>query len=156
MSPACQLRDAEAADLESLRLLQQAGGLGVLAADEFLALLAAAENDSAHVPVATVAGEAVGFSLTTCVLDEASLLDIVVCPDYRHRGIGRQLLSATRDRLRALGMARWLLEVRASNAAALALYRAFGFQQDGVRPDYYPRRGALPAEPAILMSLTLE
>jgi ribosomal-protein-alanine N-acetyltransferase len=128
----------------------------VLAADDLLALLEAAENDAAHVPVAIIAGEPVGFGLTTWVLDEASLLDIVVCPDYRHRGIGRQLLGATRNRLRALGMARWLLEVRASNAAALALYRDFGFRQDGVRPDYYPRRGALPAEPAILMSLTLE
>jgi ribosomal-protein-alanine N-acetyltransferase len=60
------------------------------------------------------------------------------------------------DHVAELGRARACrlatLEVRRSNEAALALYRALGYRQVGVRPRYYAEEG----EDAILMTLDLD
>jgi GNAT superfamily N-acetyltransferase len=56
---------------------------------------------------------------------------VVVAPAYRRRGVGRLLMAAVADKLRARGCTEWRLEVRASNAPALALYRAVGMRPLG-------------------------
>jgi ribosomal-protein-alanine N-acetyltransferase len=102
-------------------------------------------------------GDAVqGFAALSRVLDEGTLLNIVVAPDARRGGCGRALLRAVVDEARRLSLRRLLLEVRESNAAARGLYAEFGFTADALRPGYYPARGGQPAEAAILMSLCLE
>jgi [ribosomal protein S18]-alanine N-acetyltransferase len=55
---------------------------------------------------------------------------------------------------REQGAQRVLLEVRQSNAAAQALYRALGFRTDGLRRRYYPA-SASQREDAVLMSIDL-
>ncbi len=68
----------------------------------------------------------------------AWLLSMWVSPDYRHRGIGRQLIDAVVAWARDAGCDRIVLEVSDDNTAAIACYAAQGFVPNG-------RTGALPA-----------
>ena len=95
-------------------------------------------------------GELVAFALFSRLFDEAELLQIAVAPDRRREGLGRHLLEVSQALLTGSGCARLLLEVRASNAAAIRLYRIRGFQEDGRRRGYYG--SAEGAEDALLMS----
>jgi ribosomal-protein-alanine N-acetyltransferase len=98
--------------------------------------------------------EVVGFAVTQRVLDDGTLMNIAVRPEHQGRGFGSRLLQAALDGLRQQGAARCFLEVRAGNAAAIALYRRHGFIDDGLRRDYYPSPNG--REDALLMSRRLE
>ena len=56
---------------------------------------------------------------------------------YRGKGIGKKLVNALVKKLYARGVRRIFLEVRVSNAAAMALYLRCGFVGVAVRPRYY-------------------
>ena len=93
-------------------------------------------------------GALLGYAVLSTVLDEGNLDNIAVAPDCRRRGVADVLLSA----LTAFGRARLaclMLEVRASNAPAIALYEKHGFRAVGRRKNYYDA----PREDAILMTL---
>ncbi len=92
-------------------------------------------------------GRAVGWAVCQRVGEEAEVLRLGVRPALRRQGWGRMLVEGVRERLRADGATRIFLEVRAGNAAALALYRAAGFRQSGRRRNYYPH----PPEDAVVM-----
>jgi ribosomal protein S18 acetylase RimI-like enzyme len=72
---------------------------------------------------------------------EAELIDIVVAPLWRRRGVAKALLrwafAALRVSLEPQQIAVVQLEVRADNESALALYRGLGFVSDTVRKGYY-------------------
>ena len=76
---------------------------------------------------------------------EADVMNLAVVPVARRRGLGRRLMEALWEKLMALGDESLTLEVRASNAPAIALYEGLGFAQVGRRPRYYekPREDAL-------------
>ena len=90
---------------------------------------------------ATVAG----YVGSQSVLDEADMMNVAVHPDYRRKGIARQLVTELVAALAKKGVHSLALEVRASNAPAIALYEQLGFQQVGRRPNYYrnPKEDAL-------------
>ncbi len=96
-------------------------------------------------------GSILGYAVLSVVLDEGNLDNIAVAPEARRRGVADALLTALtglgRDRLSVL-----MLEVRASNAPALALYEKHGFAAVGRRKNYY----TAPKEDAILMTLEFE
>ena len=79
-------------------------------------------------------GPIVGFSNTWHVAGEVELLIIAVSPEVRRRGVGAALLEHV---LALAGAARVMLEVRANNVPAQALYESAGFVRDGLRPRYY-------------------
>lgn len=81
--------------------------------------------------------EIIGFAIYECVLDEATLLNIAVNPDFQGQGSGRHLLRKTLRELDAT-IAKIFLEVRISNEAALRLYQSEGFIEIGQRRNYYP------------------
>ena len=82
--------------------------------------------------------------------DVADLLRLLVAPAWRRRGWGRRLVDAAVAHLRPHGVERFLLEVSAGNAPALALYRAEGWSAIGRRRDYYG-----PGDDAIVMARRL-
>jgi ribosomal-protein-alanine N-acetyltransferase len=97
-------------------------------------------------------GEAIlGFIVFWIVHDEVHVLNVAVAADARRRGVARFLMHEAASRGRAAGARLATLEVRRSNVAAIALYRALGYRQVGVRPNYYVDEG----EDAIVMVLDL-
>jgi len=96
-----------------------------------------------------------GFAAWARLPDAAELHNLAVAPDWRRRGVARALLRDSLERLAGAGATRLLLELRAGNLPALALYRSAGFQEDGRRRAYYRGGHGEPAEDALLMSLSL-
>lgn len=97
-----------------------------------------------------------GFAACSRVLDEATLLNLVVVPEARSQGVAKLLLQALIGRLARHAVARLLLEVRESNETAKTLYLSAGFKRDGQRTHYYPARDGGAPETAVLMSRQLE
>jgi ribosomal-protein-alanine N-acetyltransferase len=68
---------------------------------------------------------------------EAELITLVVAPEARRCGRGRALLAAFEGQAARMGACEAFLEVASDNRPALALYRAAGWQERGVRRGYY-------------------
>ena len=100
------------------------------------------------------AGHDAGIALYRVAADEAELLTIAVRPTERRRGLGRRLLMAVIERVRAAGARALFLEVGADNPPARALYETMGFRVIGRRAAYY-RRGEGAAADALIMRLSL-
>lgn len=88
--------------------------------------------------VCRINGELTGYFVVMMALDEAHLLNISVSEKHQGVGLGARLLRAAMHSALKAGGRTLLLEVRVSNAKALALYRHYGFEQIGVRRGYYP------------------
>lgn len=95
----------------------------------------------------------VAFAVTQVVLDEATLFNLAVHPDHQRQGYGRRLLEQLIVELEQKDVITLWLEVRASNARAIALYDSLGFNEVSVRKNYYPT--AQGREDAIIMALPL-
>ena len=83
--------------------------------------------------------------------DDADITNIATHPDYRRRGAAAAVLEVLTACAKEAGMFAVHLEVRASNAPAIALYEGFGFSVDGIRKNYYKN----PTENAVLMTFSL-
>ncbi|EPG4961066.1 TPA: ribosomal protein S18-alanine N-acetyltransferase [Citrobacter amalonaticus] len=101
----------------------------------------------------TVEGRMAAFAITQVVLDEATLFNIAVDPDFQRRGIGKALLEHLIDELEKRGVLTLWLEVRSSNVAAIALYESLGFNEVTIRRNYYPTADG--REDAIIMALPI-
>jgi ribosomal-protein-alanine N-acetyltransferase len=95
--------------------------------------------------VATDGDTVAGYIGSQSVMGEADMMNVAVHPDYRRKGIGKQLVEALVASLKDNGVYSLTLEVRASNEPAISLYDQLGFTQVGRRPNYYrdPREDAL-------------
>ncbi|MGA3238164.1 MAG: ribosomal protein S18-alanine N-acetyltransferase [Bryobacteraceae bacterium] len=121
---------------------------------EHVAAIQAASPEAAQWP----AEDYLGLDFRVCILDdriagfavsritgpdERELLNLAVAPEFRRRGVGaalmRSLITGT-----AISV---FLEVRESNLGARVFYKTLGFQEVGLRPEYY----ASPSESAIVM-----
>ncbi len=103
-------------------------------------------TDVARLYVARAAdGSLVGYCACWMIFDELHINSLAVEEQWRRRGVARQMLAFVLDAAIASGATSATLEVRASNAAARALYEGLGFKVEGVRRDYYqePREDAL-------------
>lgn len=85
-------------------------------------------------------GTLVGYGLLLMAVDEAQLLNLTVLPEFQGQGLGSELLAHLQRVAGNHGARRMFLEVRQSNAAALALYRRFRFTEIGRRRGYYAAR----------------
>ncbi|MCI6227789.1 MAG: ribosomal protein S18-alanine N-acetyltransferase [Clostridiales bacterium] len=90
-------------------------------------------------------GAVCGYVGSQTVLDETDMMNIAVRPDCRRKGIAAALIAELVSRLKARGSRILRLEVRESNLPAIALYKAMGFTQLGLRKNYYrnPKENAL-------------
>ena len=92
-----------------------------------------------------------GFIAARLTLDELHINNVAVRAGHRRRGLGRALLHEALRRGARVG-AKWaVLEVRASNDAALGAYSALGFEVVGRRRGYY----SAPLEDALVMGRSL-
>ena len=95
--------------------------------------------------VAEENGIVCGYVGSQTVLDETDMMNIAVHPDFRRKGIAAALIAELVRLLKERGSRILRLEVRESNAPAIALYESLGFAQLGLRKNYYrnPKENAL-------------
>ena len=93
----------------------------------------------------------IGFVIARRSADELEILNLAVEVGFRRLGVGSQLLEAVFEQARTSGTERALLEVRASNAAAIAFYEHHRFALAGRRARYYSN----PCEDALVLSRAL-
>lgn len=93
------------------------------------------------------AGGVVGFLVARRIANDLEILNVAVHPSVRRQGIGGGLLAEAIDWGKSFNAETAILEVRASNFAALAFYERKGFHLVGKRPKYYTS----PLEDALLL-----
>lgn len=96
-----------------------------------------------------------------CVLfpavDELHLLNITVSPKLRRLGIAARIMNAIEGVAAQQKMPRIILEVRPSNTSALELYQKLGYEQIGLRKNYYPaQHGSSAREDALVMAKSIK
>ena len=117
------------------------------------AQLTAELPDEHHEFLVAEAGESVlGYVGMMFVLDEGYISNVAVSPEHRRQGIASALIGELLRRAEELRLSFVTLEVRESNAPAIALYEHFGFAPVGRRKGYYDA----PKEDAILMTRFLK
>lgn len=102
--------------------------------------------------MAEKAGRAAGYLLAYTVAGEVEIARIAVAKELQRQGVARTLLDELETLCKSRGVRKILLDVRAGNAAARALYTKAGFAEDGIRQRFYDD----PTEDAVLMSRTVE
>ena len=111
------------------------------------AILHEVTNPISYWLVAVENGQVLGYVGSQYGYGEADMMNLAVVPDFRNRGIGQQLVTELISHLDDLDVKSLTLEVRQSNAAAINLYEKMGFQQVGLRPNYYQK----PKEAALIL-----
>ena len=110
-------------------------------------------RDAQHEFIAVVdGGRVLGYVGLMYVLDEGYISNVAVHPEARRQGIGDALIDALAAKAAELELAFLTLEVRESNAPAIALYAKHGFHPVGKRKNYYDA----PKEDAVLMTCYLK
>ena len=80
-----------------------------------------------------------GYICRWIVGDEVSILNVAVDPGYQRRGLARALVTTIEAEAEDRRATSITLEVRENNAAGRALYVSLGFEQVGLRRDYYAK-----------------
>ena len=94
-----------------------------------------------------------GYGLLSVGAGECHLLNICIAPRYQGRGYGSQLIDLLLDVARGRNARMAFLEVRVSNKAAFHVYTKMGFNELGVRKNYYPTHAG--REDAMLLARSL-
>ena len=105
------------------------------------------ENDRALYVTAEADGKVVGYAGLWVIFDEGHITNVAVHPDFRGKGLGREIVEFLIAEGEKEGVTSQTLEVRPSNMPALALYGRLGFTEEGRRKGYYEDNG----EDAIIM-----
>lgn len=152
MRPTETVRRLGPADLAALSSLEQAASPAPWTPNQLQAALA-----DPGTRVFGIEHEAclVGHAVVVRLPFDAELQAILVAREARRQGMAGRLLAAVIEQAETWCSERLLLEVRAGNEAALALYRGAGFAEDGRRRGYYPARTGGQREDALLMSRPL-
>jgi [ribosomal protein S18]-alanine N-acetyltransferase len=89
----------------------------------------------------------IGFLCFRIVGQESEILSLVIHPNFRGKGLGKQLMTFYIDFCTQREVQAYYLETAAGNQAAIRLYRSFSYSSIGVRPKYYQE-----TEDALLMA----
>jgi ribosomal-protein-alanine N-acetyltransferase len=147
-----QQRPLTLADLDRLMPIEQSCYAVPWSRGNFVDSLAAGHWMQKRV---SAQGDWCGYLVAMAGVGELHLLNLTVAPGHQRQGHARALLDALVAHGRQQAAASLWLEVRPSNARAVALYQRYGFVQAGVRRGYYPQPQG-PREDALVMSLDLE
>ena len=93
-----------------------------------------------------------GYCVLLCTGEEADITNVCTAPEARGRGVATGMLTALMEEGKSRGVAAFFLEVRESNTPARTLYTKLGFEEIGLRKNYYEE----PREHAVLMKYMLE
>ena len=110
-------------------------------------------NAGYHCSTYRVGSELVGYFIMIIAVGEAHLLNLSVAAARQRQGVGSALLEEAMRTARERDAKHLFLEVRPSNAPALALYSAFSFRRIGERRGYYPAEQG--RENALVLTLDL-
>lgn len=110
------------------------------------------EQDSIDLLVVYQSDKIVGYCLYQALFEQAEILRIGTDPDYQRQGVASKLFAKLHERLQQLEIENLLLEVRADNVAAIALYERQGFSVIHRRKGYY-QQSHQPAIDALIMQL---
>ena len=93
----------------------------------------------------------VGFIGCSLMFETLAINNFSVLSSYKRQGIGEKLLQGLLAYGKEKGVENFILEVRVSNEAAIALYKKYGFIEIDIRKNYYEQ----PVEDAYIFQLTL-
>lgn len=79
----------------------------------------------------------IGYVGAWVVIDEAHITNVAILPSYRGKKLGEALLRKMMSVAKDMGARSMTLEVRVTNNVAQSLYRKLGFQNGGIRKNYY-------------------
>ncbi len=145
-----EIRPMEKRDCEALYELEQQCFFGSSAWD-YHSILEILNYDTNHYFVCYEDGELVGYVGLMVAADEGDITNIAVHPSKRRRKIADALLERAIQTAREKKVSQIFLEVRKSNAPAIALYEKHGFLYMGCRKNYYNE----PREDANIMCILL-
>ena len=95
----------------------------------------------------------IGYYIACFAADECELLNITVSKNLHRQGFGKAIISYLINNCLERKTSNLFLEVRRSNKNAILLYEQKGFNEVGIRPNYYKTSNG--NEDAILMALSL-
>lgn len=95
----------------------------------------------------------VGYGIMTMAAGECHILNLCVKPERQHEGFGAMLMEFLLDTASQFNTDTVFLEVRPSNTYAIKLYQRLGFDEVGIRKDYYP--GVPVREDALILAKTI-
>ena len=95
----------------------------------------------------------IGYYIALFALDECELLNITVTSEQQKNGFGELMLKDLFSECRKANIVNIFLEVRRSNLLAIRLYKKIGFNEVGIRNNYYQNKDS--KEDAILMGLAI-
>ena len=109
------------------------------------------DNRTAHFLVAESDEKIGGYIGIFVVCESCYVSNVAVFPEYRRQGVAKQLIERACVVAEENGAESISLEVRPSNAAAVSLYGSVGFEEVGLRKNFY----RAPVEDALIMTRTL-
>ncbi|MBQ8314955.1 MAG: ribosomal protein S18-alanine N-acetyltransferase [Lachnospiraceae bacterium] len=112
--------------------------------DAFLKILS---DENYIVMIAKKEDAFLGYCVLLCTGEEADITNVCTAPKARGKGVATGMLTALMEAGKSRGVTEFFLEVRESNAPARALYTKLGFEEIGLRKNYYEE----PREHAVLM-----
>ena len=91
-----------------------------------------------HCWVVELEKQFIGYAVFINAVQECHLLNLCIDPELQSSGYGRQLLNYVLDNAKDYNATCVFLEVRPSNTNAIQLYESEGFNEVGIRKQYYP------------------
>lgn len=139
-----KIREMEEADIFAAAEIEAENFSRPWSADGFLS---AVKDTKALYLVAESDGMVVGYIGMWIALDEGEITNVSVKKELQGQKIGAELMKGLVEAGTKQGVLSYFLEVRESNERAVRLYKSFGFQQVGLRKNFYEA----PVEHAVVM-----
>ena len=95
----------------------------------------------------------IGYYIASFASDECELLNITIMSELQKKGFGELMLKDFFSECRKANIVNIFLEVRKSNLLAIRLYKKSGFNEIGIRNNYYQNKDS--KEDAILMGMAI-
>lgn len=100
-------------------------------------------SDSSKYIVAISKDEVIGFAGIKFALDQVDIMNIVTRKDYRNKGVGTLLLRELISICKEFKANYIFLEVSEDNEPAIKLYKKLGFENVGIRKNYYKDKNGI-------------